>query len=167
MTFFSKLDQWISTLEKFIVSTSMIVTACSLLLSVICRQLNIIMAGGEEVALFAIVWMTFLGTALCARRGSHIVMSAVLDNISKSKKKKLVTVICLFSALFCFLLFVFGTQLTFDVFRRGQVTPALRAPIWLMYISQPIGFFLTGVYYLMGFFNNLKRKEIYMGLEIT
>ncbi|WP_300459394.1 TRAP transporter small permease subunit [Desulfobacula sp.] len=167
MTFFIKLDQWISTFENFIVSTSMIVTASSLLLSVICRQLNIIMAGGEEVALFAIVWMTFLGTALCARKGNHIVMSAVLDSISTNKKKKVVTAICLFSALFCFLLFIFGTQLTWDVFQRGQVTPALRAPLWCMYISLPIGFFLTGVYYLMGFFHNLTRKEMYMGLEIT
>ena len=159
------IDKWISIAEKFIVGGSMLVAASALLAAVICRHLNIIMAGGEEVALFAIVWMTFVGTAICARQGTHIVMSAVMDSMPHDKRKKMATVICLVSGLFCLVLFVYGAQLTSDVFRRGQVTPALRAPLWYMYISVPIGFFLTGVYYLLGFFQNLRRKEIYMGLE--
>ena len=161
------IDKWISTVEKIIVSAGMLVAAVSLLAAVICRHLNIIMAGGEEIALFAIVWMTFVGTAVCARQGTHIVMSAVMDSLPQDKRKIMATCICLVSGLFCLILFFYGAQLTSDVFRRGQVTPALRAPLWYMYISVPIGFFMTGIYYLLGFFRNLMRKEIYMGLEST
>ena len=159
------IDKWVSTVEKCIVGGSMLVAAASLLAAVICRHLNIIMAGGEEIALFAIVWMTFIGTAICARQGTHIIMSAVMDSMPREKRKIMATVICLISGLFCLLLFAYGAQLTSDVFRRGQVTPALRTPLWYMYISVPIGFFLTSVYYLLGFFQNLRSKEIYMGLE--
>ena len=165
MTFLGWLDRIISLLEKAVVSSCMIIMAGILLISVICRHLHIVMVGGEEIAQFAIVWLTFWGAGLCARKGHHILMSAVLNKIPREKRKKVITGICIFTGCFCLVLFIYGTQLTYDVFRRGQVTPALRVPIWYMYIAAPCGFFLAGIYYIGAFVKNITRKETYLGLE--
>ncbi|ACN16943.1 DctQ8 [Desulforapulum autotrophicum HRM2] len=165
MKLFSLIDAGLFQIEKTIVSSCMLIMAVILLASVLCRHLNIVMVGGEEIAQFTVVWLTFCGMALCARQGNHILMSAVLDTISMEKRKKLITGICLFTGCFCLLLAIYSFQLTQSVFTRGQVTPALRIPIWYMYAATPVGFFLTGIYYVGGFFKNLTHKGIYYGLE--
>jgi TRAP-type C4-dicarboxylate transport system permease small subunit len=165
MNVLTRIDKWLFCLEKTIVSACMIIMAAILLTAVIFRHLNIVMVGGEEIARFTMVWLTFWGMALCARKGNHIIMSAVLDKIRLQKRKILVTAICLISGCFCLILSGYAAQLTYSVFHRGQVTPALRLPIWYMYVSTPLGFFLTGIYYVGAFLKNLTGKEIYFGLE--
>ena len=165
MVLLSMVDRWIARLEKTIVSACMIIMAGVLLASVICRRLDIVMVGGEEIAQFTVVWLTFWGMALCARKGSHIIMSAVVDMLPREKKKWLITAACLVCGLFCLLLSSYAFDLTWKVFNRGQVTPALRIPIWYMYSSAPAGFFFTGVYYLGGFINNLRSPRLHYGLE--
>lgn len=159
------LDRWLCRIESAIVASCMIVMAVILLVSVVFRHLNIVMVGGEEIAQFTVVWLTFWGMALCARKGSHIIMSAVLDRFSSRRRKVIVTAICLISGCFCLVMAGFAAQLTYAVFHRGQVSPALRIPIWYMYISTPAGFFLTGVYYVAAFVKNLTGTELYFGLE--
>ena len=165
MGVFARLDRWFYQIESFIVAACMIVMAVILLVSVVFRHLNIVMVGGEEIAQFTVVWLTFWGMALCARKGNHIIMSAVLDRFSLPQRKVVITAICLVSGLFCLLMAGFAFQLTYAVFHRGQVSPALRIPIWYMYVSTPAGFFLTGLYYMAAFIKNLTGTKIYLGLE--
>lgn len=159
------VDRLLCGMEKAIVSASMITVACILLVSVLCRHLRIVMVGGEEIAQFAVVWMTFWGMAHCARQGSHIIMSAAIDKFTRKRRKQLLTVLCLFSGCFCLLISGLACQLTWKVFIRGQVTPALRIPIWYMYAAAPAGFFLTGVYYIVGLVRNIRQPGAYLGLE--
>ncbi len=165
MNFFGKLNKAVSLIENFVVGTSMIVIAVAVLTAVVSRHLNIVMVGGEETAQFALIWLTIWGTALCARRGIHIIMSAVLDKIPEKKRKLVVVLICLFTGIFCLILGVLGIQLTYAVFSRGQVSPALRIPTWYFYIAAPVGFFLTGIYFLAAFVKNIKQKGTYFGIE--
>lgn len=162
-----RLNALLCLIEKTIISSCMLIVAVILLVSVLCRHLNIVMVGGEEIAQFAIVWLTFWGMAHCARKGNHIIMSAVLDRFSSRKRKTLITGICLVSGCFCLMLSVYAFQLTYSVYTRGQISPALRIPIWYMYVSTPAGFFLTGIYYIGGFIKNLREPAAYLGLEMT
>ena len=159
------LNKGLGALEAVVVAGSMLVIAGAVLTAVVCRQLNITMIGGEEIAQFALIWLTFWGTALCARRGIHIIMSALLDRIPERKRKILVTITCLVTGIFCVILGVMGVQLTYAVFSRGQVSPALRIPTGYFYMAAPMGFFLTGFYYLAGFVRNLIREKTTFGLE--
>lgn len=161
----TRLDRWLYKIETTIVASCMIVMASILLVSVGFRHLNIVMVGGEEIAQFTVVWLTFWGMALCARKGNHIIMSAVLDRFSIPKRKAIITVICLLSGCFCLIMAGFAVQLTYGVFHRGQVSPALRIPIWYMYISTPVGFLLTGIYYIGAFIKNITGPGVYFGLD--
>ncbi len=165
MNFFGKLNKAMSLLENFVVGASIIAISVAVLTAVVCRHLNIVMVGGEETAQFALIWLTFWGTAICARKGIHIIMSAVLDKIPEKIRKLMVIIICLVTGIFCLILGVLGVQLTYAVFSRGQVSPALRIPTWYFYIAAPMGFFLTGIYYLAAFIKNIKQKGMYFGIE--
>ena len=165
MNYFEKFNKTLSLLENFIVAAAMIVISIAVLTAVVCRHLNIVMIGGEETAQFALIWLTFWGTAICARRGIHITMSAALDKIPERTRKIVVIFICLVTGVFCLILGVLGTQLTHAVFSREQVSPALRIPTWYFYIAAPIGFFLTGIYFLAAFVKNIRQKGTYFGIE--
>ena len=165
MNAFSRGNALWNWMERVIVSACMITIAVTLLASVTCRHLNIVMVGAEEIAQFAIVWLTFWGMAHCARKSSHIIMSAVLDRCSTDSRKRMAMAICLVSGLFCLVLSGYALDLTQKVFVRGQVTPALRVPIWYMYASAPAGFFLTGIYYLSGFLRHFREPGMFFGPE--
>jgi len=165
MKFLQVLDRFFSRFEKFVVSGSILLISASVMINVICRQLQIVFVGTEEVCEFCIVWLTFLGTALCARQGTHISMSALLNKFPKQQKKIAIIIISAVTGLFSLFLAYLGLQLTQAVLSRGQVSPTLRVPIWYIYMATPIGFLLTGFYYLRAVMRNLKEEGLYLGAE--
>lgn len=160
-----KIDKIVSLIEEFVVSACMIMMAAALLVTLVFRLLNITIVGGEEVAEFAIIWMTFLGLALCARRGINISMSFFLDKMPANTKNIMTILICLITGICCLYLAVLGIQLTSAVFTRGQITPALRIPIGYFYMAAPIGFTLSGIYYLANVANGMKTKKMMVNMR--
>ena len=54
-----------------------------------------------------------------------------------------------------------------SVYKLARVTPALRIPMWIIYTTLPIGFFLAAVEYLKTFFKNLTdRDEVWISAEL-
>lgn len=156
----------VSTIEEVIVGGGILVIAVSVIVNVICRTARITLIGSEEVAQFAIVWVTFLGVGLCARKGIHISMSAVIDRISDEKKRKILAIVIFgISAIFCFVLAVLSVQLIYAVYSRGQVSPALRVPVWYYYIATVIGFFLGSIHFFRVFLKNITQAGVHRGIE--
>lgn len=160
-----RLYKVVSTVEDAIVAIGIIVISGSVIVNVFCRTARIILIGAEEVAQFTIVWVTFLGTALCARKGIHVTMSALIDKLPEKKRKGVIIVIYAVTSLFCIVLGILGVQLTLAVYSRGQVSPALRMPVWYYYISTSIGFFLTGIHFFVALLRNIREEGVYLGVE--
>jgi len=155
----------ISTIEELIVAGGILVIATSVIMNVICRSARIVLMGAEEIAQFAIVWLTFLGTGLCARKGIHVTMSALIDKIPEKKRKGVVILIYAITGVFCIVLAILGVQLTHAVYSRGQVSPALRMPVWYYYIAAAIGFSLTGVHFFRALVKNLREQGVHLGAQ--
>ena len=165
MTFFQILDRVIAGVEKAVVAGGMIVISASVITNVFCREVGIIIIGAEEIDEFSIIWVTFFGTALCARQGIHIIMSALIDRIPEKQRKPLITTICAVTGVFSLILAFLGVQLVLAVLSRGQVSPALRIPVGYFYIAAPMGFLLTGIHYIRTFVRNIREDGIYLGVE--
>lgn len=159
------IDSSIRVVEEFVLGACMIVMASALFVTLMFRFVNIPIVGGEEIAEFSIVWMTFWGLALCARRGINISMSIFVDKLPVKAKKVMLSVICLITGVCCIYLAVLGAQLTFAVYSRGQITPALQIPIWYFYIAAPIGFALSGLYYLANVVDSLRTGEAALNIS--
>ena len=120
----------------------------------------------EELNQILIIVITFAGISYAARHGRHIRMSAIYDQLPPPMRKSLMVVIALVTAVLMFGLcfYAFGylqTQLS-----RGRVLPSLQIPIWWTLIWLPIGFFMTGVQYLLTAIRNLTEPDIYLSTSV-
>ena len=111
MKFAQYVDRIISTIEEVIVAGGILVISASVMVNVVCRSARIVLIGAEEIAQFAIVWLTFLGTGLCARKGIHVTMSALIDKIPEKKRKGVVILIYAITGVFCIILAILAALL--------------------------------------------------------
>lgn len=123
----------------------------------------------EEVSQFLIIFVTFMGLGYGASRARHIRMTAIYDQLPRRWRKVLMTIITGSTAALLFLLtwlalrYVFGT-----VQPLGAVSPALQVPMYLVYLSAPLGLFLCGIQYALAFARNLQRSDrIWISFELA
>lgn len=164
--FLNSLDDIVMKVERSILSSIMMIISFAVILQVISRYVfNSSIIGLGEVAKFGIVWITFLGTSLCTRLGSHISMTAVIEKVPPKIKKIMITVISIVSSVFTFYLAILSYRLVRSLINFGTVSPTLRFPLWILYSIAPIAFFTTSIYYFRIFIKNLRNKGVYVGLE--
>jgi len=160
------LDFIVRKIEEVVLSSIMMIISFSVIIQVIARYVfNNSILGIEEVAKFGVVWITFLGTSLCARLGTHISMTAVIEQVPIKVKKIMITSISIISSIFTLYLGILSYRLITNLVRLGSVSPSLRYPLWIIYLIAPIAFFTTSIYYFRVFLKNIKNKEICIGLE--
>lgn len=166
MKSFKILKKFLSKFEEAILYVCIIGISVIVFANVVSRYVfNYSWTPTEELCKFMTIWMTGLGASYCARKGTHIVMSAFFDMIPVRGKKVLIIIISIFNSLFCFLMTFFGYQYTVATFISGQVSSALRAPIGPIYLVMPISFFLMGIQYTITIVKNIREKVIYIGPE--
>lgn len=164
--FFNKT---LSKIEEFILSYAVIAMALLLIVSVFMRAvMNSSLTFSEEVAQALLVLVSFFGLEYCARKGRHITMSIIFDMVSNRWKKVFMCVISIVStgamAYFAYLAY----QYVLSVHKLGRVTPALQIPMWVIYLTVPIGFLLGAIEYLRTFIMNIKDSEnLYITSEIS
>jgi C4-dicarboxylate transporter, DctQ subunit len=160
------LDRLIARVEAVLLSCGIIVMAVNTVANVIGRQVfgqSIYFA--EELNQFLIVLVTFVGLGYAARKGRHIRMSALYDQLDDRKKKALMILISVVTAAVMFLLAYYSYQYVAGVARSGRVTPALQLPLYLTYLWVPLGFVITGIQYLLTVVRNLREREVYLSYE--
>lgn len=97
----------------------------------------------EEVCKFGIIWMTFGGAAYAFRQGANIGVTFAVDRLPEkvAHPLKIVTQVVLIA---CFvLLLIVGMERMMDQIARNQVSTAARLPMWIPWLSVPVGSALT------------------------
>ena len=152
------LDRIICEIEKFLVAFGIIILSFAVFSSVITRSLlNWAWIGTEELSQFLVIAITFWGTSWAVRENRHIAMTALLELAPVKAQKALMLIICLTTAFFCFIIGYIGWDYTKLAYRGGQVSAALMIPVWPVYLSVPIGMFLSGIQFTKEFFKLLSR----------
>lgn len=104
------------------------------------------MLGAEELQVFAMVWMTFVGAAVVALRGEHLQM----DILAQRLPPRLRIVLghaqtLLLAALSLFMLYQSG-QFTLQMMELGRDSDAMRVPMAIPHSGLVVGFaLLSGV----------------------
>lgn len=163
---FQSFDAGLHTIEKFILSWSIITITFLTVGNVIYR-----MATGHswhfsaELSQLALTAATFMGISYAARKGRHISMSAFFDISPKRMKKTLAIVNPLLTAAVMFYLAYYAGVYTYENYQTGETTSALRFPYWIMVIALPLGMFLGGLQFLRNAWVNISHKEVYIAQE--
>lgn len=127
-------------IEKAVSCVCVTIMAILVFANVIARYVfNHSLAFSDEMSTYLFVLMSFMGTAIAARRKAHLGLSIVTDRVSPSARKVINIVMYLIAALFCLLIVIFGVQMVLSQYRLGQETAAMQWPEWIYGSFVPIG----------------------------
>lgn len=160
---FAKIDGCIARFESFVLAWGILLMAINSIANVFGRYLfNQSLYFSEELNQFLIVLVTFVGLGYAARKGRHIRMSAIYDQLAPKWRKRLMMVICAITAALMFLLAYYAVSYVSIVAQLEKVTPALQVPLYLTYLWVPVGFAITGIQYVLTFLQNWRKDDIYI-----
>ena len=127
------------------------VTAVAAALFVVSAQvvfrygLNNSLIWAEEFARFALIWSAFLGAPVAYRRGEHVGVTLLVENLPRLTARLLVFITHILAIGFAAILTWEGWFLTLRVFARGEIANAMQVPIGWGYLAVPVGGLFLGL----------------------
>ncbi|CAK7065593.1 hypothetical protein CIW83_13025 [Tissierella sp. P1] len=149
----------LSKIEQYFIGILLLAIAFILFINVVLRFFGSSLVWSEEVARYAIVWLTFVGSSVCVYKGAHIGVDAIMNVLSEKGKKVLLLITILMSIAFTLLFTYFSFIITKNVFITNQVSSTIKVPMVYVYGSMPIGGILMLLRYTQEFFIKLKGGE--------
>ncbi len=166
MRILAAIDNGIARFEAFVLAFGILVMAGNSIANVIGR---FVFARSlyftEELNQFLIVLVTFVGLGYAARKGRHIRMSAVYDQLTDRQRKWMMIFIAAVTAAVMFVLAYYSYVYVARVAKLGKVTPSLQVPLYLTYLWVPLGFVITGIQYVLTVVKNLRSDDVYISYE--
>lgn len=157
------VDRTLETFERYVLGYGIILMALNTIANVFGRNLlGQSIYFSEELNQFLIVLVTWVGLGYASRKGRHIRMSAVYDQLGHGPQKALMIVMAAVTGCVMLALAYYSMIYIGGLIDRGTVTPALRVPLWITYLWVPIGFVITGIQYLLTVVRNLRAHEVYI-----
>jgi len=142
--FFEKKERrenvkWLDRFEEALIAVFLLISACLVTLNVILRSMGGGIVWSEELVRYLIIWMTFVGTSICIREGTHVTVD-LLPQLVKGRGSKKVLKILIQLFAFLFSIGFVHYSLLFFRFATGtsQVAPSLGIPMYLVYIVLPL-----------------------------
>lgn len=89
----------------------------------------------EELARYSFVWANMLGCAIALKCGKHASVDLLVSKLHGSAKQIQRLVIDLLATFAGVLLLVEGYKMTTAIYAKGTLSPAMRIPMWLIYLS--------------------------------
>lgn len=114
------------------------------------------MPWGEEFSRYCMIWMAMLGMVIGAKNGAHFAVTAFDSMMPKWLYKIFIVIRIVLVDVITFFSAYQGVRVVIDNFNKGQLTPALQWPMYLMYCAIPFGLFFTGIRYTAHNIQNLR-----------
>lgn len=155
-------------LEETILVVLLILIACISMLQVVVRKIPFIpsLQWAEEFDRFMWIWSVFISLPYTIRMGNMLRVNVLLDLMPHTMRKTLSlivdVVVCACMALLAYhsVGVIFGAK---GIIASGELSPAMRWPMWIVYIVMLIGFVaatLRGIQMIIIHVKNFNVKEL-------
>lgn len=114
----------------------------------------------DELCLFGLAWVVFLGLGLTLERGRHIGMTALLRRLAPGVRRGVKLAIDLAGLAFSLYIAHLCLTVTVLVMQTGQVSPTLGISMSWLYGPMPVGFALLGLRYALELLGATDRHKI-------
>jgi TRAP-type C4-dicarboxylate transport system permease small subunit len=112
-----------------------------------------------EVNEYALLYITFLGTAWVLKREGHVKMDVVLNRLTPGTQSLLYITTSILGAIICLLLTWYGAKVTWEHFQIGYYIPTLlKPPKFLILAIIPVGSFLLFIQFLRRTYGFLRSR---------
>lgn len=138
-----RIDTSIRYFENGLIGMGLISISLMIFINVICRYFfGFTLIWAEELSRYIVVWITFIGVGACTRYGEHITIDVFVKKLPPILKKILFYFIQTITIIAALVITYIGMKSTQTLFLSGNRSATTGFPIWLIYISVPLGFSL-------------------------
>jgi TRAP-type C4-dicarboxylate transport system permease small subunit len=137
--FVKKLDKIVNGFLSWITVIMLAVMSLVVFLQVIVRGVHGSIPWSTELSQYLLIWCTFLGSALCVRKGSLVGLEIIYMIVPKKWGKQIVLCINILTSLFLLFLVVVGYNTAGLIIH--QTSAVLKVSMGFMYASIPTGAF--------------------------
>jgi C4-dicarboxylate transporter DctQ subunit len=117
---------------------------------------------------YALLWMTFLGTAWLLSQKKHISVHIILQRLSEKNKKIFAVIHALMGTLLCGVLCWFTTFTTIEKIGRNVIdVQAVDIPIGYVLMVIPLGFLLLFLQFVRNLVDAVRATRIELGQNET
>ena len=111
----------------------------------------------EELARFLLIWIGILGAAYASGQNMHLAIDLLMPKLTDTNQRRLKVLINTLIILFALTVLVIGgARLMYITNVLGQLSPALRVPMYVVYAVMPLSGLLVIYYKIV----DLKRPEV-------
>ena len=127
--------------------------------NVVARYLtNISFAFTEEVSVFLLVFLTFVGSAKAFLDGNQIAVTYFVERAGPAWRRRWLLLSLALSALMIALLLCFGARMAWDDFDLEVTSPGLGWPQWIYTVWLPLLALLVLARIVQGFLHVWRRR---------
>ena len=154
------LGRALTLVENVVASAALAAAAGIAIVAVILRYVfNYLIFWSEEAVIYLVLLSVFVGAVITLRHDEHVRVD-LLPVFLKGRLKLGVQVLAsLLTLLYLGVLGAYGWMLLFEPATTGTVTPALKLPLWVVYLALPLGFTLMFLRMLEVLFRQLTGRE--------
>lgn len=135
-----KLIYGYDQLEEKLLCASLVLTTLIIFLQIIMRSvLNRSITWSEELTRYIFIWQIWLGVSIAQRDNEHIYLEIVNKLVKSRTVKECIRMAAnLITAAFNIFLVVKGFELVRQMMVRGNVSSAMRMPMYYVYLALPV-----------------------------
>ena len=93
----------------------------------------------QELCIYMFIWMAKFGAAYGVRTGIHVGVDLLVNMVPARSRKQVILFSLLCGAFFTGMIATFGGSFVDEMFKTGQQSNDLEAPMWFVYLAIPLG----------------------------
>ena len=93
----------------------------------------------QELCIYMFIWMAKFGAAYGVRTGIHVGVDLLVNMVPARSRKQVILFSLLCGAFFTGMIATFGGSFVEEMFKTGQQSNDLEAPMWFVYLAIPLG----------------------------
>lgn len=160
-----KINNVIVKLEEILIAAAVLIMSFMLIFNVVGRFFGKGINATEEIGLYCIYIITFIGLSYAVTTGKHINMLGLFDFMPHKIQKVDALIISAVTAVTMGVLTYISFTYVGSLKMIGRVSVNLQVPQYIVVAVISFGFLFACVQYILVFIKNLQEKEIYLGLN--
>lgn len=136
----------VSKVNTWLVGILSLVMVFSVFINIVNRVIvQAQMSWTEEIARYAMIWMTYLTVGIGIRKGAHLGVEMLVSKFRPQVTRAVSLFAHTCSLAFCLVVAFFAMEVLQTQFSFGQTSAALEIPMWTVYAAVPVGMLLAAI----------------------
>ena len=93
----------------------------------------------QELCIYMFIWMAKFGAAYGVRTGIHVGVDLLVNMLDPGNRRRVILFAIACGAFFTATIATFGLAFVGEMFKTGQQSNDLEAPMWIVYLAIPLG----------------------------